>query len=97
VSQKDGSRFDALFGAARSPKTTKTTKDKPDKPDKPDLPESSSDRPSKSKDPDYQRTTLYLPKRLHRKFKAAAAEDEKEMSEIMETLIQQWLDSRKDA
>ncbi len=92
MSKKDNSRFDALFGAARSPKSAEqqSTPDTTEQPEK-------DDRLSKGKNPDYQRTTLYLPKRLHRKFKAAAAEDEREMSEIMETLIQQWLESRNEA
>ena len=89
MSKKDNSRFDALFGAARSPKPAEqqSTPDTPEQAEK-------DDRLSKGKNPDYQRTTLYLPKQMHRKFKAAAAEDEREMSEIMETLIQQWLESR---
>lgn len=46
---------------------------------------------SKSKNPTYQRTTLYLPKALHRQFKRAAVDEDREMSEIMEELIQDWL------
>jgi hypothetical protein len=42
---------------------------------------------AKSKNPNCQRTTLYLAKRLHRQFKAAAAAESKEMSDIMEELI----------
>lgn len=61
----------------------------------PSVTPSESDRSlSKGKDPEYQRTTVYLPKTLHRKLKAAALEDEREMSEIIEELIEQWLTSR---
>jgi metal-responsive CopG/Arc/MetJ family transcriptional regulator len=40
------------------------------------------------------RTTIYLPKQLHRQLKAAALDEEQEMSEIIEELINQWLESR---
>jgi hypothetical protein len=85
--KKDSSRFDALFGAARS---------KTDEPLAEDAQTSkhSDAQTSKSKDPNYQRTTLYLPKTLHRKLKAAAAEDEREMSEVMEELLKDWLEKR---
>ena len=46
---------------------------------------------SKTKDPNYTRTTIYLPKILHRKLKAKAAEEGREMSEIVEKLIGDWL------
>jgi len=87
MSSKKTSRFDRLFGAARS------TKSEP-----PAQPESKhlDIQTSKSKDPNYQRTTLYLPKSLHRKFKFATIKDEREMSEIIEKLSAQWLESRKD-
>lgn len=49
---------------------------------------------AKSKDPNCQRTTLYLAKSLHRQFKAAAATEGQEMSDIMEKLIQEWLRDR---
>jgi hypothetical protein len=52
---------------------------------------------SKSKDPTYQRTTIYLPKAMHRRLKAAAATEDKEMSAIVEELVEQWLDSKQDA
>ena len=49
---------------------------------------------SKTKDPNYTRTTIYLPKMLHRKLKARAAEEGQEMSEIVETLVEEWLKSK---
>jgi hypothetical protein len=86
VSKKDASsRFDSLFKAV-----------KPEQPTPSATPsEPVSDRTlSKGKDPGYQRTTVYLPKALHRKLKAAALEDEREMSDIIEEQITQWLASK---
>ncbi|MBD0300002.1 MAG: CopG family transcriptional regulator [Nitrososphaera sp.] len=80
--KKDSSRFDALFGAARQKEPLDLTDSKPTK-------------KSKSTDPDYVRTTVYLPKVLHRSLKAAAAASGKEMSEVFEQLVEQWLKSRK--
>lgn len=97
MTKKDSSsRFDALFGAAKLPK--------PAGQDAPDSEQGEDNRPdlnsldsalSKSKDPNYQRTTIYLPKAMHRKLKAASAEEGREMSNVIEELIQQWLDQRK--
>lgn len=50
---------------------------------------------AKSKDPHYQRTTIYIPKPLHKKLKAIAAVDESEISDIVEKLIQEWVENRK--
>ena len=47
---------------------------------------------SKSKDPSYQRTTIYLPKDLHRRLKVAAMASEQEISGIVESLVKEWLD-----
>jgi hypothetical protein len=49
---------------------------------------------SKSKNPTFQRTTVYLPKELHKKFKVTAMNEDREMSDIMIELIEQWLNSR---
>ncbi|HEY9607148.1 MAG TPA: ribbon-helix-helix protein, CopG family [Allocoleopsis sp.] len=76
------SRFDALFGAAKPKEQTPA----PD--------EVKPAKKSKSTDPDYVRTTVYLPKRLHKQLKAAAADEEREMSEILEGLVEQWLKER---
>ena len=91
MSKKDTSRFDALFGAARQ----KQAEEETPRIELPDEVPDEGDRPvAKHKDPNYQRTTLYLPKPLHRRLKAAAVEEDREMSEIMEELIQQWLEGR---
>lgn len=93
--KKEGSRFDNLFGAARSGKAAGAS-------EHPDIQTSNAiEHPdvqtSKSKDPNYQRTTIYLPKAMHRRLKAAAVNEEKEMSAIVEELVEQWLNSRRDA
>lgn len=81
--KKDSSRFDELFGAARGHESVDTAK----------LTNAKPVRKSKSTDPDYVRTTVYLPKRLHKQLKAAAADEEREMSDILEQLVEQWLKS----
>lgn len=86
MSKKDTSRFDALFGAARAKPISSEQAE----------PKHSDVQTSKSKDPTYQRTTIYLPKAVHRKLKAAAANEDKEMSDIVTELVQQWLEARKD-
>jgi len=80
--KKDSNRFDALLGAARQQEQT------------PAPVESKLTKKSKSTDPDYVRTTVYLPKRLHKQLKVAAADEEREMSEILEGLVEQWLKKR---
>ncbi len=49
---------------------------------------------AKSTNPDYMRTTIYLPKKMHKKLKAISVEEEKEMSSIVEELISAWLSSQ---
>lgn len=49
---------------------------------------------AKSANPDYVRTTIYLPKKMHKKLKAVAVEEEREMSEIMEELLNNWLKTK---
>ena len=49
---------------------------------------------AKSANPDYTRTTIYLPKKMHKKLKAIAVEEEREMSAIVEDLLQSWMESR---
>lgn len=46
-------------------------------------------------DPNYLQTTVYLPKDLHKAVKVAMAEDNLELSGIVETLLSEWLKSRK--
>jgi hypothetical protein len=50
---------------------------------------------AKSANPDYTRTTVYLPKKMHKKLKAIALDEEREMSSIVEELIETWLSKRK--
>lgn len=85
-----GSRFDDLLKAAKASQEKIITPT-------PEIQADECDRQlAKHKDPSYQRTTLYLPKAIHRKLKAAAAESDREMSDIMQELIEQWLKSRSD-
>ena len=50
---------------------------------------------AKSANPDYTRTTIYLPKKMHKELKAIALDEEREMSSILEELIETWLSKRK--
>ena len=50
---------------------------------------------AKSANPDYTRTTVYLPKKMHKQLKARALDEEREMSSIVEELIDTWLSNRK--
>lgn len=82
---KQTSRFDTLF------ETVKQS-------DRPDLTKAEvigrKGRPSKSADPEYKRTTIYIRKSLHRQLKAAAANQGKEMSEIVEQMIENYIKFR---
>jgi hypothetical protein len=89
MSNKDGNRFAGLFSTARVPHPVEHLTAGAEK--------NEAGRTTKSTDPTYQRTTLYIPKTLHRQFKSATIDDGQEMSEVMEKLIQQWLESRKNA
>lgn len=89
------SRFDGFLKAARAPKQDDENLDVETSEH---LDISTSEHRniqlSKSKDPHYQRTTIYIPKPLHRKLKASVAEDDTEISEVVEKLIQEWLKQR---
>ena len=50
---------------------------------------------AKSANPDYTRTTVYLPRKMHKLLKAIALDEEREMSSIVEELIETWLSKRK--
>lgn len=76
------SRFDDLFKSKGKPVSNESRDSKSADPSSP-LP--------KSKDPDYVRTTVYLPKQLHRQLKSLAAQSEQEMSEIVEASLVQYL------
>ncbi len=82
-----GSRFDDLFGAARTSSIEPESKLQPI--EKPPV------RKTKSTDPDYIRTTVYLPKQLHKQLKSAAADEEREMSDIMTQAIARYLEERR--
>ncbi|MEA5571248.1 plasmid partition protein ParG [Calothrix sp. UHCC 0171] len=79
--KKRASRFDDLIDAARS------------RQQRDDLPsvEGKVDVKSKSTDPNYIRTTVYLPKQLHKRMKAAALLQDKQMSDVIAELVEQWL------
>ncbi|NEQ64566.1 MAG: CopG family transcriptional regulator [Symploca sp. SIO1B1] len=74
-------RFDGLFGATRRTEAQAT-------------PSESGKKKGKGQDPDYMRTTIYLPRSLHRKLKAVALEEEREMSEVVTELVEKWLEER---
>ena len=79
--KKKSSRFDDLIDAARS---------RQQRDELPSIEEQIVGK-SKSTDPDYIRTTVYLPKKLHRRMKAVALSQERQMSDIVTELIEQWL------
>ena len=83
VNKKKTSRFDDLIDAARSRQQR----------DQPPLKEDKPTSQSKSTDPAYTRTTIYLPKQLHRQLKAAAVSQERQMSDIVTELVEKWLES----
>ncbi len=85
MSKKETSRFDELIDAARS----RQNRDKSI-----ELDEEKVTFKSKSTDPNYVRTTVYLPKKLHRSLKLAAAADDRQMSDIMTELLEKWISQR---
>jgi predicted DNA-binding protein len=86
LNKKKTSRFDDLIDAARSRQQRDKLQPVEEKP---------SSR-SKSTSADYTRTTIYLPKQLHRQLKAAAASQDRQMSDIVTELIEQWLLTKSD-
>lgn len=89
MNKPDSSRFDNLFNAARkrSPEIEELNSELLEK--KPDVKSK-----SKSTSPNYVRTTVYFPKHLHKKLKTTAADEEKEMSDIVEESVRRYLESR---
>jgi ribosomal protein L1 len=79
--KKKTSRFDDLIDAARS---------RQQRDEFPSV-DVKADAKSKSTDPNYIRTTIYLPKQLHKKMKATALSQDKQMSDVIAELIEQWL------
>ena len=51
---------------------------------------------SKSKDPDYTKMGLYVKKDIHRKLKADASLQGKELSELAEEIFSDWLENRQE-
>ena len=96
-------RFEGLMGAVGTRKNAQTSETK--KPSNKKIDVEASKNPdnqtsnnlnvqtskAKSANPDYTRTTIYLPKKMHKKLKAIAVEEEREMSQIVEELIEAWL------
>ena len=110
--QKSRSRkkSDSRSGVRSSQSTDISTSDKPNiqtsttqaDNSKPNIstsqhPNAQTSKKAKSVNPDYTRTTLYLPKKMHKKLKAIALEQETEMSSIVEELIEGWLNSASSA
>ncbi|MGK7884829.1 MAG: CopG family transcriptional regulator [Crocosphaera sp.] len=83
MNKKPSSRFDDLFSAARSQAQETSSESTTTK----------KTKKSKSRDPNYVRTTIYLPKRLHQQLKVAAVQGDKDMSEIIEGLVDAWVQS----
>lgn len=93
MTKKDGSRFDNFINAARAPKSAPTPETPP--PTEAAPTDESLPKKSKSSDPNYVRTTVYLQRQIHRRLKSAAADEEKEISKIVEELVTDWLESRE--
>lgn len=90
MSKKDGSRFDDLFSAART-RPGKSAQEESVEPTK-----KTPVRKTKSTDPSYIRTTVYLPKQLHKQLKTAATDEEREMSDIAAEAIAHYLEERRE-
>jgi hypothetical protein len=73
------SRFDDLLKAKKL------------KPGEPDLEPVPTAALPKSKDPNFVRATVYLPKQMHRDLKSAAAQSGEEISELVEKSVAQYL------
>jgi hypothetical protein len=57
----------------------------------------SSRNNGKSSNPDYTQTTFYLPKELHKHLKVIAAEQDRDMSSIVEEILNSWIESESFA
>jgi hypothetical protein len=73
------SRFDDLLKAKKL------------KPGEPDLEPAPTAALPKSKNPNFVRATVYLPKQMHRDLKSAAAQSGEEISELVEKSVAQYL------
>jgi len=47
---------------------------------------------AKSKNDEYIRTTLYLPRKTHQRLKMASISEQQDMSEIVTRLLEEWLE-----
>ena len=83
--KQKSSRFDELIEVARSRQNRDELQVKSEQ----------SSRKTKSTDPDYVRTTFYLPKAVHRKLKSVAVSQERQMSDIVTELLEQWLSAEE--
>ena len=92
LSQEKENRFDGLMKSVSHKKKDRSETANGDKSTSKHLNIQTSK--SKSTNPDYIRTTFYLPKKIHKQLKAIALEEETEMSSIVEELIATWLSSR---
>ena len=90
MTKKEPTRFSGLFKAANVEKPNEAI----DAPSPKTREQEPSARKGKSSDPDYKRTTIYLSKQLHKRLKAAATDEEREISEIVEQLVSAWLENR---
>jgi hypothetical protein len=89
MNKKNGSRFDTLFSEAGAGQTDLS----PSEAEEVFVPSSktaSSKQTTKSTDPDYTRTTIYLPKEMHRQIKVAAIVEEREMSDLIAEAVSQY-------
>lgn len=77
---KKGNQFDSLFSSIGKQRSGEGS-------------DSASARDTKEPE---VRTTLYLPKSLHRKLKSAAVEEDRYMSDVVEELVAQWLEERQE-
>ncbi len=87
---KGKSRFDGLMDAKRRGREEGES----------ELAKVPSDRPPRSQgagkrvDPDYRQVSAYVRKDTHQKVRMALIEDGGEFSELVEELLQGWLDKR---
>ena len=67
--------------------------------DAPPPPAARPARQGKSSDPEYQKTTVYLPRQLHRDVKIAClqADPPLDMSDVIEQKLADWLTARRVA
>lgn len=47
--------------------------------------------PGKRSNPDYEQVGLYVPKKLHMEVKKRLIDDEKDFSELVSNLLEQWV------